>query len=140
MTQPLKADGPDIFTLARTVWGEARGEPVEGKIAVAWVVRNRFESRKWFAGKTLAETCTKPWQFSCWNEKDPNRAKLDTVTMNDQAYQECMYAAIAAVRGLIPDPTSGATHYKVVGTSASWAEGITSHATIGRHEFFRDVP
>ena len=31
----------DMDVAARTVYGEARGEPDEGKIAVAWVIRTR---------------------------------------------------------------------------------------------------
>lgn len=61
----------DIDILARTIYGEARGEPWEGKIAVAWVVRNRAERGGWW-GDTIREVCLKPWQFSCWNETDPN--------------------------------------------------------------------
>jgi len=70
----------DVLTLARTVWGEARGESVAGQKAVICTVLNRFNSGRWYAGKTIAETCRKPWQYSCWNKKDPNRAKMEALT------------------------------------------------------------
>lgn len=44
----------DIDTLARTVWGEARGESLLGKEAVACVILNRHKSGKWFAAETVA--------------------------------------------------------------------------------------
>ena len=71
----------DIDTLARTIYGEARGEDRQSKIAVACVILNRVQQRKQCGYRnidgrkipTIAATCLKPWQFSCWNEKDPNR-------------------------------------------------------------------
>lgn len=47
----------DIFALAQTLWGEARGEDDEGMMAVCCTVINRFNSGKWYAGKTIEETC-----------------------------------------------------------------------------------
>ena len=43
----------DVLTLARTVWGEARGEGTEGQKAVIHTVFNRFKSGRWYAGKTI---------------------------------------------------------------------------------------
>ena len=37
-------DKGDVYLLARVVYGEARGEPYKGKVAVASVVLNRVES------------------------------------------------------------------------------------------------
>ena len=70
----------DVLTLARTVWGEARGEGTEGQKAVIHTVFNRFKSGRWYAGKTIAATCKKPWQYSCWNKNDPNRGKMEELT------------------------------------------------------------
>ena len=39
MFQPATSE--DIDTVARTIWGEARGEPIEGQQAVASVIGNR---------------------------------------------------------------------------------------------------
>ena len=66
----------DIDTLARTIYGEARGESRQGKIAVACVILNRVKRKKmcgWreingYKVATVAATCLKPWQFSCWNK------------------------------------------------------------------------
>ena len=33
----------DVDVLARTIWGEARGEGRAGQIAVGWAIRNRVE-------------------------------------------------------------------------------------------------
>jgi spore germination cell wall hydrolase CwlJ-like protein len=38
----------DRDILARTLWGEARGESLDGKIAAAWTIRNRVLDGKGF--------------------------------------------------------------------------------------------
>jgi len=43
--------------LARTLWGEARGESLAGQIAVAWTIRNRVndgKDRSWWERGTPA--------------------------------------------------------------------------------------
>src|SRR3546814_19914801 len=89
----------DVDTLARTVFGEARGEPMPGKIAVAWCIRNRVEldlhddgKPDWW-GEGYTAVCRKSWQFSCWNENDPNLPKLRSVTLDDPGFRDCMHAA-----------------------------------------------
>src|SRR5688500_4029200 len=68
----LPVDKTDLDTLARTLWGEARGEGRNGMQAVANVIMNRYKlarsnsgyARQW--GRTVAEVCRKKYQFSCW--------------------------------------------------------------------------
>ena len=69
---PVTEKDRDI--LARTLWGEARGEGAAGQIAVAWTIRNRVfdgKTNSWW-GEGYAGVCQKPYQFSCWNKTDPN--------------------------------------------------------------------
>lgn len=129
----------DIDILARTVWGEARGEDLNGKIAVAHVPFNRMEYRHWSAGETIADTCQRRAQFSCWLPRDPNRPLLDDVTLDDEAFQECMFAALAVALGYEGDPTGGATHYHTKSVHPHWAEGQTPCAEIGNHRFYRNI-
>ena len=65
--------------MAKTMWGEARGEGKSGLVAVGWVIRNRCQSGGWF-GNTIRKVCLKPYQFSCWNEDDCNKAQMDDLT------------------------------------------------------------
>lgn len=60
-----------IEIIALTIYGEARGEPIEGQIAVGFVIRNRFYSDQ-TKYKTYNQVCLEPKQFSCWNQDDPN--------------------------------------------------------------------
>jgi len=73
----------EVDVLARTIYGEARGETVRGKEAVACVIMNRVrraqERGGYWWGASVEKVCLKPWQFSCWNEHDPNREKIQQV-------------------------------------------------------------
>lgn len=129
----------DLDILTKTVWGEARGEPLAGKIAVARTVLNRWQSKKWFAGETIAETCQKPYQYSAWNWNDPNRLKMLNLSPESPDYIKCREAAEAAEKGDGPEWLQGCTHYRVIGTPAKWADGQTPAGRIGNHEFFRNI-
>jgi len=141
--RPPAAPGDAVDILARTLFGEARGEPVRGQEAVAAVVLNRVRRARrrggWWWGKTVAEVCLKPSQFSCWNAADPNRAKILAATAADPAFAACLRIARRAVAGALADPTDGATHYHAVGRTPLWAVGREPSAVIGGHAFYNDV-
>lgn len=124
--------------LARTLWGEARGEPVRGIEAVAAVVMNRARRGGWW-GDSVESVCRKPMQFSCWNPSDPNRAKLERVDETDRAFRICLRIARRAIAGSVDDPTHGATHYHVRGLLPKWARGRDPSAEIGNHLFYAGV-
>ncbi|HSV28515.1 MAG TPA: cell wall hydrolase [Candidatus Omnitrophota bacterium] len=143
-TQPPPIPGSAIDILARTLWGEARGETVKGKEAIAAVVMNRVRRARerngaYWWGASVEQVCLKPWQFSCWNATDPNRAKLEAVTMDNRVFRTCVRIARRAVGGVLADPTNGATHYHVRDMSPPWSRGREPSAEIGAHLFYNDV-
>lgn len=132
----------DITLLARLIYGEARGESLDGKIAVANVVRNRVNSSVTWWGRTWREVMLKPKQFSCFNEGDPNLDKLSKIDAsrdaNDQRlWRECLTIASAVCTGAFSDNTAGATHYHSIRVQPSWAASLTATVSIGRHVFYR---
>jgi len=144
-TQSLNpADMQDVEILARTLYGEARGENISGKEAVANVILNRVAKartrggRYWW-GASVRDVCLKKWQFSCWNTDDPNREKLLRVTSNNRTYQSCLRIARRAIAGTLKDPTSGATHYHTNCVFPPWARGRMYACEIGNHQFYNDV-
>jgi spore germination cell wall hydrolase CwlJ-like protein len=123
--------------LARTIWGEARGEPNGGMEAVASVVLNRAARPRWW-GRDIVGVCLKPWQFSCWNSNDPNRPKMLAVTATDPQFRAAQDIAGRAVAGELPDTTGGADSYVDLRVAQpDWAVGRKPVAVIGHHTFFR---
>lgn len=129
-----------IDILARTIWGEARGETLTGKEAVANVILNRFKlsqrrGKMWW-GNSVEEICLKPYQFSCWNKTDPNYSKVTTVDETDPQFSICQRIATRAMNGVLPDHTFGSDHYHAATILPSWAESRVSQVTIGHHIFY----
>lgn len=129
----------DTDILARTVWAEARGETREGRIAVAWNIKNR--ALKSPAGRwpnTIAKVCRQPMQYSCWNKNDPNRSKLVAVTVADPLFAECLEIAQGVIDNKIPDPTKGCDHYHAIGHPIPELrrKGIKPDLQIGNHLFY----
>lgn len=128
----------EVDTMARTAWGEARGEGAQGMQAVLNVIMNRVKKGGWW-GATPAEVCKKKSQFSCWNKSDPNYAKLLAVTENDANFRTALTLAQQAYDGTLPDITGGATNYLALASLSSipsWVKGMTKTAQIGNHTFY----
>ncbi len=123
---------------ARTLYGEARGEPEEGQRAVAHVLVNRMKLGRW--GKTLAEVSMARKQFSCWNDDDPNRPKMVGLSDDDPLLVRLCEHVEDAMSGE-PDMTNGATHYHAASmeTYPAWALDATKCGQIGNHIFYKDV-
>ena len=130
----------DLWIFAKTIWAEARGEPLEGQIAVANVILNRARQGGWW-GDDVAGVCCKPKQFSCWNEIDPNRAKMDGLELQDMAFARAVSVASGAWAGARhgADTTGGATHYHTAAIQPSWAAGHEPSVRIGNHVFYNSV-
>jgi spore germination cell wall hydrolase CwlJ-like protein len=127
--------------LARTLYGEARGEPDAGKIAVAWVILNRAADPRW--PDTIAGVCLQSKQFSAWNINDANRARLIAVTADDAVFLGCIAAAWSVVGGLEADQSRGANHYLTADLAERspppWFDRQHVVARVGSHLFLRLV-
>ncbi len=98
---PIVATEGDVVTLARTLYGEARGETRTGIEAVANVIINRVRARH--RGRTVSGVCLADRQFSCWNHNDPNRKKIQNLKRNDnENSMRCFEIAEAAVKPGFP--------------------------------------
>lgn len=151
-TQPPPVAGAtnnDVLTLARTLFGEARGEfDAEGKgdvpvEAVANVILNRT-ARKYRGKTTVAGVCRDPLQFSCWNGNDANRSKIMNLVKGSNAvFDRCLNVAMRAVKGDVPDHTAGALHYHATSIAKPrWVvKSPNAKVTlkIGRHIFYTGI-
>lgn len=142
VTEKLKVMS-DKDVLARILWGESRGEPIEGQVAVACVVMNRVnidlgnDGKPDWWGEGVKGVCLKAWQFSCVNDNDPNSQKLLDPPHESDIFNRCLTIAELAIKGLLKDPTNGSTHYFSDSIPMpSWVKGMRFRSKIGRHSFY----
>jgi|TARA_R110000751_G_C13791630_1_gene482217 spore germination cell wall hydrolase CwlJ-like protein len=124
-----------VDILARTIWGEARGEGAQGMQAVANVVMNRANNPGWW-GHDVITVCLADKQFSAWNLNDANYSKIQTVNASDASFALALQIAGRAVAGTLPDITGGATHYHTAAVNPFWDDAMTYLGAIGRHLFY----
>lgn len=112
----------DLYLLARCVYGEARGEPYVGQVAVAAVVLNRVRSAAF--PNSISGVIYQPYAFTCVSD---GQLYLEP---NQTAYN----AARDAMNGW--DPTGGCLYYYNPATATSaWIWSRPIMLQIGRHNF-----
>ncbi|WP_087960624.1 MULTISPECIES: spore cortex-lytic enzyme [Bacillus] len=112
----------DINLLAQAVYGEARGEPYEGQVAVAAVILNRLESPSF--PNTVSGIIFEPLAFTAVADGQIN------LTPNETARK----AVIDAINGM--DPSGNATYYFNPETATSkWIWSRPQIKKIGKHIF-----
>ena len=112
----------DVNLLARLVYGEARGEPYAGQVAVAAVVLNRVKSSSF--PNTIAGVI---YQKGAFNVVDDGQINLSPNSTAKKAAQD-------ALNGW--DPSYGAIYYFNPSTATNkwiWSRPMT--VTIGKHRF-----
>ncbi len=132
-------DHDDITLLTMCIWGEARGEALPAQLAVGFTVRNRVRNPRWW-GRSWREVILKPYQFSAFNQRDPNREKMKDPLAegrDGRVWRQCLWVAWGVYYHLMEDTTGGATHYVRKGLKPRWAQGEKPCAVIGNHEFYR---
>lgn len=112
----------DVYLLAKLVYGEARGEPYTGQVAVAAVVLNRVKSSSF--PNTIAGVIYQSGAFTAVSDGQIN------LEPNSTAYS----AARDAMNGW--DPTSGCLYYYNPATATSkWIWSRQVRLSIGQHNF-----
>lgn len=131
----------DKALLSLCIYGEARGESTDGKIAVGWVIKERVKRNGWF-GKGYQGVILKPYQFSCFLQADPNYKKLlhiaeqwDEEMTQNATLNNCYTIADGLIEDRIPAPFE-ATHYKTINCHASWAAKMVFVARVDHHDFY----
>lgn len=139
------AKAREIDLLARTVYGEARGETSTGQQAVMSTILNRVKKGGWY-GATVEDVVLKPYQFSCWNAKTvgtTNKTELSNYNqmINATVDSDFIFAylhqlATTALNEGLHDYSGGATHYHAKSIKPYWADRLTKTAEIGNHVFY----
>lgn len=111
-------------TIQYIVAGEAKGEPMEGKMAVAQCILNGMVKSNWSAERVRIE-----YQYSGWDDELEN--------VNPEAWAEVVEAVSRVFDDgeLISDKPI-LYFYAPDITSSSWHESLNHAITIGGHKFF----
>lgn len=115
-----------LLCVALTVYHEARGEPLEGQLAVARVVHNR-------AGGQPSRYCRVVYQsgqFSWVHQK----ARVDT-------HSKAWASSVRVARSFrsFPDVSNGAMFFHERRARPHWSRGAVLVARIGGHYFYKGV-
>jgi hypothetical protein len=114
--------------LARAVYHEARGEPLEGQLAVANVVLNRAASGRY--PRTWCEVVRQPWQFSF-----VRRGHIPGAPRNEAWRKAVAIASIASQR-FAQGLGSEVLWYHADYVAPSWGKRLTRVTKIGAHIFY----
>ncbi|NQU02860.1 MAG: cell wall hydrolase [Syntrophaceae bacterium] len=129
-------DKDEYDLLLACVLGEAEGEPLLGKLAVACVVRNRVINKRW--PDNYKDVLLQYKQFSCFLPQYL-RPEIFVKQRQDPAWRECNFAAFGVYHDWIQDVTLGSNHYyaTTLNNPPSWAEGKHPVLRMGGHIFFK---
>ena len=123
--QMLYLTQSDIYLMSQVVYAESKGEPYEGKVAVASVILNRALNSGF--PNTIEGVIYQPRAFSC----------IVDGQINVEPTQECFDAVYDALSG--NDPTGDAVFfYNPDIATCSWMQSVEKHnvISIGQHLFF----
>jgi spore germination cell wall hydrolase CwlJ-like protein len=124
-----KSSSEEQECLAAAVYFEARGEPVEGQLAVAQVVLNRAAS-----GRFPTSTCgvvKQPAQFSF-----VRKGRIPPIAKATEAWRKAVAISQVAVEHLAQQISSSVLWYHANYVSPEWGRRLTRVAQIGAHIFY----
>ena len=118
--------------IAVAVYHEARGESLQGQLAVAKVIMNRAAS-----GKYPGSWCgvvKQPWQFSFVN---PRSGYMPSVDEASTAWRKALGVTRLAVANAVDSVPSECLWYHADYVAPSWGRRLTKVEKIGAHIFYR---
>jgi spore germination cell wall hydrolase CwlJ-like protein len=116
--------------LASAVYFEARGESLEGQLAVAEVILNRVASSRY--PDTVCEVVEQPWQFSFVNAT----GRIPNADRASQAWSKAVAIARIAQAGTADAVDSDVLWYHADYVSPSWGRRLARQEKIGVHIFY----
>jgi N-acetylmuramoyl-L-alanine amidase len=135
LAQRYSAGAPlddEAHCIAVAVYHEARGESVEGQLAVARVIMNRAASGRY--PTTWCKVVKQPWQFSFVN---PRTGHYPSIDENSDAWQKALGITRLAVNNAVPSLSNDVLWYHADYVAPSWGRRLTRVDKIGTHIFYR---
>ena len=120
--------------IIEAVWYEARGENLNGRIAVINVIRNRVYSGMY--PDSYCDVIREPKQFSYWHQIKNKKPLVND--SNRVLYLEIETLAEQALKGTILDVVpSDVLWYHHIRVSPKWSKRMKTDTVIGMHKFLR---
>jgi spore germination cell wall hydrolase CwlJ-like protein len=118
----------EVGCLALNIYHEARGEPLDGQVAVVGVTLNRMHSTSY--PDTVCGVVWQPHQFS-WTRQQVRHPHRDPLAWTSVlAVAERAYAAPREL------PLKGATHFHAYQVTPDWSHQLRLVQKIGNHLFY----
>lgn len=121
-------DAEDLC-LAKAIYFEARGESLEGRLAVAEVILNRAASGRY--PTTICSVVTQPAQFSFIR-----RGQFPRVDADSECWRDALAIADIARKELVDQIAPNVLWYHATYVAPSWGRRLTRVARIGTHVFY----
>ncbi|MEO5772502.1 MAG: cell wall hydrolase [Sphingomicrobium sp.] len=118
--------------MAVAVYHEARGESLEGQLAVARVVMNRAASGKY--PSSWCGTVKQPWQFSFVNPKTGEYPRVDE---GSASWEKAVAITRLAISNAVPTLSNDVLWYHASYVAPSWGHRLNRAEKIGTHIFYR---
>lgn len=123
-----------LMCLALNVYHEARGEPIEGQVAVALSTVNRAKKNN----ADLCDVVFSKGQYSWTITGARNKVVLAAYLPKDkEAYSKALMVSKSAL--YMEDFTGGATSYHSLSVNPVWSKTMRYVGTWGNHRFYKEV-
>jgi N-acetylmuramoyl-L-alanine amidase len=122
----------EAHCIAVAVYHEARGESLQGQMAVARVIMNRAASGKYPA--SWCGTVKQPWQFSFVN---PKTGVMPGVDEASASWRKALGVTRLATANAVPVLSTDVLWYHADYVAPSWGRRLTRVEKIGTHIFYR---
>jgi N-acetylmuramoyl-L-alanine amidase len=122
--------GEEANCIAVAVYHEARGESLEGQLAVARVIMNRAASGRY--PTSWCGVVKQPWQFSF-----VHNGYMPSVDESSQAWRNALGITRLAINNAVQSVPTDCLWYHANYVSPSWGRRLTRVSQIGAHIFYR---
>jgi N-acetylmuramoyl-L-alanine amidase len=116
--------------IAVAVYHEARGETLEGQLAVARVIMNRAVSERYPA--SWCGVVKQPWQFSF-----VRNGRMPSVDEGSTAWRNALGVTRLAINNAVQSVPTDTLWYHANYVAPSWGRRLTRVSQIGAHIFYR---
>jgi spore germination cell wall hydrolase CwlJ-like protein len=133
----------EVQCLAKNIYFEARNEPVEGQVAVAFVTLNRVKSSQFpnVICEVVEQRNLRICQFSWYCESKPYYIYSNNILTltNNKEYNRIRDLALLVYvnHEMMKDPSRGSLYYHADYVSPNWRH-LERVVTIGRHIFYNE--